>query len=203
VKPYAIPMAVELLAESGVAVGTVIGFPHGSAATDVKAWEAKAACIDGAREIDMVVNIGKVLSGEWRYVADDIRTVVDTAHTYSAIAKVIFETDFLPTDDLKIELCRICSQIGADFVKTSTGFGYVPRPQGGFHSLGARPGDITLMRQHCSPNVRVKAAGGIRNLADARRFVELGAERIGTSATARIAEEERSGKCSAIAAEGY
>lgn len=203
IKPYAIPVAAEILAGSDVAVCTVIGFPHGSAATGVKAFEAEAACKAGATELDMVVNVGKLLSRDWKFVAADIRAVVEVAHAHSALAKVIFETDFLIDDEVKIELCRICTEADADFVKTSTGFGFVPRPEGGFHTLGALPHDLTLMREHCGPKVRLKASGGIRTYADAVRVVELGASRIGASSTVAIAEGERSGQAQKAGGEGY
>jgi deoxyribose-phosphate aldolase len=203
IKPYAIPLAVEILAGSEVAVCTVIGFPHGSNATNVKEFEAEAACKAGATELDMVVNVGKVLGRDWKYVTDDIRAVVDVAHAHSALCKVIFETDFLADDDIKIELCRICTQVEADFVKTSTGFGFVPRAEGGFHSVGAVPHDLTLMREHSGPKVRLKASGGIRSYADAQRVVALGASRIGTSSTVAIAEGERTGQADSRGSGGY
>ncbi len=203
IKPAAIPLAVEALAGSTVAVCTVIGFPHGTTSTRVKAFEAEVACGQGATELDMVVNVGKVLGRDWGYVAADISAIVEVAHSHSALVKVIFETEFLPSDDVKIELCRICARSGADFVKTSTGFGYVPRPEGGFHTLGALPHDLTLMREHCGPRMKVKASGGIRSYADALRVLSLGAARIGTSSTLAIAEGERSGHCEMREAEGY
>jgi deoxyribose-phosphate aldolase len=181
----------------------VAGFPHGSAATSIKAQEAQLACEQGATEIDVVVNVGKVLSGDWQFVETDIQAVVDAAHEHSALIKVIFETEFLPNDDLKIELCKICSKAGADFVKTSTGFGYVPRSEGGFHTLGALPHDLVLMRRFCSPRVKVKASGGIRSYADALRVVALGAERIGTSSTAAIADIERSRQPQSLSRDSY
>lgn len=122
VKPYAVSLAAKLLAGSNVAVGTTIGFPHGGHATTIKAAEAEQAMADGARELDMVVNIGKVLSKQWRFVAEDIRAVVEPAHRRQALVKVIFENCFL-TDEHKEQLCRICAEVGADYVKTSTGYG--------------------------------------------------------------------------------
>ena len=122
IKPYAVVLAKKVLAGSTVAVGTTIGFPHGGHATNVKVAESMQAVEDGATELDMVVNIGKVLSGDWRYVADDIRAVVQTAHSGKAIVKVIFENCFLQ-DEHKEMLCKICGELRADFVKTSTGYG--------------------------------------------------------------------------------
>lgn len=186
IKPYAVPLAAELLAGSPVAVCTVIGFPHGSVSTDAKRFEAEWALRHGAKELDMVVNVGKVLSGDWDFVAEDIRAVVNTAHQHGALAKVIFENEYLPSDEPKIELCRICSRVGADFVKTSTGFGFVKRAEGGMAAIGATHHDLRLMRAHADPNVGVKASGGVRNYADALAVVELGATRIGTSSTEAI-----------------
>ena len=191
IKPWAVALAREALAGSGVAVCTVVGFPHGSESTSVKAFAAREACRWGAGELDMVVNVGKVLSRDWRYVADDIRAVVEVAHEHSGLAKVIFENELLPDDALKIELCRICSDAGADFVKTSTGFGFVPRPDGGFQTIGATDADLLLMRRYSAPRVKLKASGGVRTYADALRVVGLGADRIGTSSTEAIAAGER------------
>src|SRR5205085_10935125 len=120
--PDAVTMAGSRLAGSAVAVGTTVGFPHGGHRTAVKVRESEQALEDGATELDMVVNIGKVLSGDWRYVADDIRAVVDVAHARAALVKVIFENCFL-ADEHKEQLCRICGEVGADYVKTSTGYG--------------------------------------------------------------------------------
>jgi deoxyribose-phosphate aldolase len=192
IKPYAIPLAVEELADSDVAVCTVVGFPHGSTATRMKAAEAELACDEGATELDMVINVGKTLSRDWEYVEADIAAVVGVARERGAIVKVIFENELLPSEEFKIELCKVCSEVGADFVKTSTGFGYVPRPEGGFHTLGALDHDLALMRRHSAPHVKLKASGGIRSYSDALRVISLGAERIGTSATAAIADGERS-----------
>jgi deoxyribose-phosphate aldolase len=191
IKPWAVSLAREALAGSDVAVCTVIGFPHGSDATSVKAFAAREACRAGAGELDMVVNVGKVLSRDWEYVAADIRAVVEVTHEHSALAKVIFENELLPDDELKIELCQICSELKADFVKTSTGFGFIPRAEGGFHTVGATDADLILMRKHAAPHVKLKASGGVRTFADALRVVRLGADRIGTSSTEAIAAGER------------
>lgn len=191
IKPYAVPLAAEILAGSGVAVGTVIGFPHGSHQTEVKVYEAELACRQGATELDMVVNIGKVLSEDWAYVEADILAVVEVAHRHGAITKVIFENDFLPRDELKIKLCQICERAGAEFVKTSTGYGFVKQPDGGYNYLGATEADLRLMRANTGPGVQVKAAGGVRNYEQVIRVRELGVTRIGASATAAIIEEER------------
>jgi deoxyribose-phosphate aldolase len=167
-------------------VGTVIGFPHGSTTTQAKCHETRIACQQGAREVDMVVNVGKVLGEDWSFVEADIRAVVEAAHECGALAKVIFENEYLPSDSLKIELCRICSRVGADFVKTSTGFGFVSGPGGIVPPVGATDHDLKLMRAHADPRVGVKASGGVRTYQDALRVVALGATRIGTSSTAAI-----------------
>jgi deoxyribose-phosphate aldolase len=180
IKPYAVRQAAELLAGSTVAVGTVIGFPHGAHLTRIKAAEAEAALDDGARELDMVVNIGKVLTGDWQYVADDIRAVVEAAHRRGALVKVIFENCFLQTAH-KEQLCRICGEVGADFVKTSTGYG----------DGGATDEDLILMRR-CSPShVQVKAAGGVRTLDRLLAVRALGVTRVGATASKAILDECR------------
>ncbi len=139
----------------------------------------------------MVVNIGKVLSGDWAYVEADIQAVVDVAHRHGAITKVIFENDFLTSDEHKIRLCQICEQAGAEFVKTSTGYGFVKQPGGQYNYRGATEHDVHLMRKHCSAKVQVKAAGCVRTYADAVKMRELGCTRIGASATEAIIAEER------------
>lgn len=180
VKPYAVRRAAEALAGSGVRVGTVVGFPHGGHITRVKAFEAQEAMADGAVELDMVVNVGKVLSGDYGYVRDDIAAVVETAHRGGARVKVIFENCFLQ-DAHKIELCRICGEVGADWVKTSTGYG----------DGGATDHDLALMRKHSPPHVQVKAAGGVRTYDRVLAVRALGVTRIGATATQAILDECR------------
>jgi deoxyribose-phosphate aldolase len=178
IKPYAVRLAAKLLAGSTVAVGTTIGFPHGGHTTAIKAAEAEEAVRDGARELDMVVNVGKVLSKDWRYVAEDIRAVVETAHRHQALVKVIFENCFL-ADDHKEQLCRICGELGADYVKTSTGYG----------TSGALDEDLRLMRRCAPPHVKVKAAGGVRTLERLLAVRALGVSRVGATATKSILDE--------------
>lgn len=191
VKPSHVPLAVSCLHDTGVIASTVIGFPHGGTTTDTKVAEARLACQQRALEVDMVVNVGKVLSGDWEYVEHDIRAVIDAAGEFDVITKVIFETGLLPKDELKIRLCEICEAAGAAFVKTSTGFGYVKDQNGALAATGATEHDVKLMRDNCGPAVGVKASGGIRSFEDARRFVALGATRLGTSGTAAIAAGQR------------
>jgi deoxyribose-phosphate aldolase len=198
VKPYFVKRATELLRGSGVIVGAVIGFPHGNSATEVKRFETAAACKDGATEIDMVINIGKALSGDWDFVARDIQDVCDEAHQHGAKVKVIFENDYLATggaglsgDDFKIKLCEVSERVGADWVKTSTGYGFVKGADGKYSYQGATEHDLKLMRAHCSPAVQVKAAGGVRDLDALMRVRALGMSRCGATATASMLDEYR------------
>lgn len=189
IKPYAVPLAKELLSNSDVKVGTVVGFPHGSNQLEIKLAEAEKACSEGAEELDAVVNIGKVLSLDWDYVQKEISALNRTITGSGAILKVIFENDFLPSDDLKIKLCYICNDCGVAFVKTSTGYGFVKQPDGKYLYQGATDHDLRLMLRETSPEVQVKAAGGIRTLDDLLRVKALGVTRIGASATKSILEE--------------
>jgi len=191
IKPYAVTLARDLLAGSHVEVGTVIGFPHGNSRADLKMHEAELALVDGATEIDMVVNIGKVLSQDWDYVSAEIRAINEIVISGGAILKVIFENDFLPEDSYKIRLCEICSQVGVAFVKTSSGYGFVKQSNGMYAYQGATDHDLTLMRQHSAPEVQVKAAGGVRTLDDVLRVRVLGVTRIGATATETILVEAR------------
>ena len=180
IKPYAVKRAAEILAGSTVAVGTTVGFPHGSHHTSTKMSEAVSIIVDGATELDMVVNIGKVLSKDWRFVAEDIRAVVELAHQRKALVKVIFENCFLQ-DEHKEQLCRICAEVGADFVKTSTGYG----------STGATDDDLRLMRRCSPPHVQVKAAGGVRTFERLLTVRAIGVTRVGATATKVILDECR------------
>jgi deoxyribose-phosphate aldolase len=198
IKPYAITQAVELLRGSDVKVGAVIGFPHGNSCTESKRYETELSCREGAVEIDMVLNLGKALSGEWQYVEHDISAVCSEAHRHGALVKVILETDYLTqggaglsSDDLKRQLCEICERAGADWVKTSTGYGFVKQANGSFNYQGATEHDLQLMRASCSAAVQIKASGGVRDLNGLMRVRELGASRCGTSATATILDEYR------------
>jgi deoxyribose-phosphate aldolase len=186
IKPYAVRMAAELLKGSDVLVCTVIGFPHGNSRVDVKVFETERAIDDGAVEIDMVVNTGKVLSEDWEYVGEEIAAIVSVTKKHGAALKVIFENDFLPEDTHKIKLCEICSQLEVEFVKTSTGYGFVKQPDGSYSYRGATTEDLILMRKHSAPSVQVKAAGGVRTLEDTLKVRELGVTRIGATATEKI-----------------
>ena len=189
IKPYAVIQAKNWLAGSSVAVGTVIGFPHGNSTTAIKAAETIQACKDGATEIDMVVNIGRVLGQDWNFVSGEIGVILGICRKYGALLKVIFENDFLPEDHYKIELCKICSNLGVDFVKTSTGYGMVKGSDGRYGYEGATVSDLKLMRSHSVPSVQVKAAGGVRTLDDMLKVRDLGVTRVGASATQKILDE--------------
>lgn len=190
IKPYAVPLAAEMLKGSDVLVGTVVGFPHGSSTSEIKAAETSKACSDGAVEVDMVINIGKALSGDWDYLAREISSVQSAAREDGSILKVIFENDFLEQSHI-IRLCGICSDIGAEYVKTSTGFGFVKRENGTYSYRGATIEHLKLMRQNSSPRVEVKAAGGVRSLDDLLAVRAAGAVRVGATATAAILDEAK------------
>lgn len=190
IKPYAVKRAAELLEGSGIPVCTVIGFPHGSQTIATKVFETKEACSNGAREIDMVVNIGKVMGGDWAYVTDEIRQINQATVSNGALLKVIFENDYLQ-DEQKIRLCQICSELGVAFVKTSTGYGYTKGADGKFTTKGATLADCALMLANVAPGVQVKAAGGVRSLDELLKMKEIGVTRIGATATALIVEEAR------------
>ena len=198
IKPYAVKQAVEWLKGSGVLVGCVIGFPHGNSATESKRYETQLACKDGAAEIDMVVNLGKALSGDWEYVEADVKAVCDEAHSHGAKVKVIFENDYLTaggaglsSDDFKRKLCELCERAGADWVKTSTGYGFVKQPDGSYNYKGATEHDLALMRASCSEKVQVKAAGGVRDLDGLIKVRDLGGSRCGATATAAMMDDYR------------
>ena len=190
VKPYAIPLAKEILAGSDVGVCPVIGFPHGNSATAIKVREADAAARAGGCEIDMVVNIGKVLGGDWAYVTAEIKAINDAVVAAGAILKVIFENDYLQDAHI-IKLCEICSSIGVAFVKTSSGYGFVRQENGMYSYKGATAAHLQLMRQHCSPSVQIKAAGGVRTLDDLLLVRSLGVTRVGATATQTILEDAK------------
>ena len=183
VPPVHVRRARSILAGTDVAVGTVIGFPHGYATTDQKVDEARRAIADGATELDMVLQIGALRSGRDPDVQADIAAVVEVAHAAGAIVKVIFENAYL-SDDEKIRACRLTEAAGADFVKTSTGFA----PSGATHD------DLRLMRAHTSPPTQVKAAGGVRTLDALLAVIALGVTRVGATATETILEDFRERK---------
>jgi deoxyribose-phosphate aldolase len=191
IKPYAITLAADLLKGSDVAVCSVIGFPHGNSRTDIKVTEAIQTIVDGATEVDMVVNVGKVLGKAWQYVTDELRAINEACVGRGAILKVIFENDYLPSDEYKIKLCEICSEVKVAFVKTSTGYGFVKKANGDYNYAGATDHDLALMRKHSAPEVQIKSAGGVRTLDDLLRVKALGVTRTGATATEAILTEAK------------
>ena len=189
VKPCHVRQAAELLAGTDVAVGAVIGFPHGNSTKAIKAAEAEQVIADGAVEVDMVVNIGKVLSEDWAFVTKEILALVSITKEHGALLKVIFENDLLPDDKYKIRLCKICSEAGVDFVKTSTGYNYVKGPDGKYSYQGATLHDLQLMRDQTAPEVQVKAAGKSGTLETVLKLREIGVTRTGTAQTVQLFQE--------------
>jgi len=180
VMPYYLEQSVELLRESMVKPTTTVGFPHGGQLTRVKLYEAEQALAKGAEELDAVVNISKTLSGDWGYVRQELKDLIQLVHDGQSLIKIIFENCYLSDLD-KIRLCEICGELGADWVKTSTGYG----------SGGATLEDLRLMRKHSPPAVQVKAAGGIRSLDELLAVRQIGVTRVGASATQAILDECR------------
>ena len=178
IMPYYLRRCAERLAGSSVKSSTTIGFPHGVHTTAIKVAEAERALLDGGQELDMVVNISQVLSGNWDYVRADIKAVTEVTHAAGQKIKVIFENCYL-NDDQKIRLCEICSELGCDWVKTSTGYG----------TSGATDEDLILMRKVAAPQVQVKAAGGVRSLDRLLEVRALGVTRAGATRTVEILEE--------------
>ena len=198
IKPYAVKRAAELLRGTRVLVGGVIGFPHGNSATESKRYETELACRDGAVEIDMVINIGKALSGDWDYVERDVKAVCDEAHRRGAKVKVIFENDYLTKGGaglrrrLQDRLCQICERAGADWVKTSHRLRFREAARRQLQLQGrdrARPG--AHARQRARRKVQVKAAGGVRDLDGLIKVRDLGGSRCGATATAAMLDEYR------------
>ena len=193
INPSNVKLCSDLLRGSFVKVCSVIGFPFGATLTDIKVFETQLVIQQGASEIDMVINIGALKGGDLKLVAQDIRAVVQTAHQAGAIVKVILETAML-TDEEKVTACLLAKEAGADFVKTSTGFG------GG----GATVHDVTLMRSVVGPSMGVKAAGGIHTKEDAENMIKAGATRIGASAGVKILQgDQKSAEAIPAAAKGY
>jgi deoxyribose-phosphate aldolase len=190
VRPVDVTRAKGLLEGTDVAVGTVIGFPHGSQLTETKVFEAQRAIADGATELDMVINIGALKSGRDEDVQRDIAAVVEAGHGAGAIVKVIFENHYL-TDDEKVRGCHVAEAAGADFVKTSTGFA----------AGGATHEDLALMRRSVSPHIQVKAAGGVRTLDALVAVMALGVTRVGATATKTILDDFRARKAGGTEAE--
>jgi len=178
--PYYLKRCAEVLEGSGVRASTTIGFPHGGHTTEIKLAEVGRALADGGEELDMVVNISKTLSDDWDYVRAEIKAITDATHAAGRKVKVIFENSYLD-DARKIRLCEICGEVGADWVKTSTGYG----------SGGATMDDLRLMRKHTPAHVQVKAAGGVRDLDTLLQVRALGVSRVGASKTREMLDECR------------
>ncbi|HEY7288752.1 MAG TPA: deoxyribose-phosphate aldolase [Vicinamibacterales bacterium] len=192
VNPTWVSLAARLLAGSGVGVCSVVGFPLGATTADVKGYETRRAIFDGAREIDMVINVGALKSGDLRTVERDIEAVTSTCRECGALSKVIIEAALL-TDDEKITACTLAKAAGADYVKTSTGFG----------PGGATAADVALMRRVVGAEMGVKAAGGVRDLAGLQAMVAAGATRVGASAGVKIVQEARGDQTAGATASGY
>ncbi len=180
IQPHYLKRCADILRGSEVRASTVIGFPHGGHCTSTKMAEAQQALADGGEELDLVCNISRVLSGDWDYVKADLKAVIELTHAAGEKVKVIFENCYLE-DHHKIQLCEICTELKADWVKTSTGYG----------TGGATMNDLRLMRKHAGPNVQVKAAGGVRDMEALLECREIGVTRIGASVTQALLDECR------------
>ena len=191
VKPYMVPAAGQHLAGTDIAVGCVVGFPAGNSVTSIKVAEAEQACRDGAKEVDMVINVAKALEGDWDYVHQEIKAVAQACHPHDALLKVIFETDYISEDADLVRLCEICTEAGADYVKTSTGFGFVKGDDGKYSYTGATLPHLRLMKESIGPRVKVKASGGIRTLDALLEVQAVGCDRCGATATVTILDEAR------------
>jgi deoxyribose-phosphate aldolase len=177
VRPSDVKLAAEQLKRSSVLVTTVIGFPHGTTTTHTKLEEAEEAIANGASELDVVINIGKMKSGEYGYVSRDLKPIVKHAHAHDVKVKVIFENCYLTDNEIK-KACEICNELDVDWVKTSTGYG----------TGGADPKQVKIMRENTKPTIQVKAAGGVRTLEQLIEMKELGCTRVGATATVDILE---------------
>ena len=180
IMPYALPRCADLLGGSTVMASTTIGFPHGSHTTAIKLAEVRQALADGGQELDAVVNISKARSGDWDYIHNELAALTDATHAGGAKIKIIFENAYLD-DNAKIRLCKICGEIGADWVKTSTGYA----------ATGAIMADLELMRKHSPAHVQVKAAGGIRDLDTLLAVRAVGVTRVGATRTQSLLEDCR------------
>jgi deoxyribose-phosphate aldolase len=192
VNPTWVALCSRLLAGSGVGVCSVVGFPLGATTADVKGYETQRAIFDGAREIDMVINVGALKSGDLRVVERDIEAVVAPCRECGVLSKVIIEAALL-TDDEKVTACTLAKAAGADYVKTSTGFG----------PGGATAADVALMRRVVGADMGVKAAGGVRDLEGVKAMIAAGATRVGASAGVKIVQQARGDKTLAAAPSGY
>ncbi|WP_309385858.1 deoxyribose-phosphate aldolase [Cerasicoccus frondis] len=188
VKPYSIRQALDIFAGTDVMVCAVIGFPHGNSTTGIKVIEAESAALAGAKEIDMVVNNGKVKGGDWAYVQREIDLINQAVVGAGSILKVIFENDFLTEEEI-IRLCHLCAEVDVAFVKTSSGYGFVKSDDGKYSYQGATLEHLKLMRKHTPEHIQIKAAGGVRTLDDLLAVREIGVTRIGATATKAMLDE--------------
>lgn len=188
VKPYSIRQALDIFAGTDVMACAVIGFPHGNSTTGIKVIEAESAALAGAKEIDMVVNNGKVKGGDWAYVHREIDLINQAVIAAGSILKVIFENDFLTNEEI-IRLCEICNEVDVAFVKTSSGYGFVKGDDGKYSYQGATMEHLKLMRKHTADHIQIKAAGGVRTLDDLLAVREIGVTRIGATATKAMLDE--------------
>ncbi len=191
VKPYHVASAAKALEGTDILCGAVIGFPHGNNTLEIKLAETKQVIEDGAVEVDMVVNLAAVAEKNWDFLTKEIKAVTDLCHENDAIVKVIFATDLI-NDEAIIKLCEICTEVKADFVKTSTGYNFVKTECGNFYTYsGATDHVMKLMRKHSGPEVRTKAAGCIRGLKGFLNVLAMGGSRVGTGQTIAIVEEAK------------
>ncbi len=191
VKPYHVQRAKELLEGTDVLTGCVIGFPAGNSTISTKVFEATEAARNGAVEVDMVINIGKALGDDWEYIEREVGAVTRACHENGAIVKVIFETDYIGDDASIKKLCEICTRVKADYVKTSTGFGFVKGEDGKYSYTGATIHHLKLMKASVGEGVKVKAAGGVRTLDQLLAVRKAGSTRCGATATKAILEEAK------------
>ena len=205
VKPYMVGQAREMLSGTDVRVGCVIGFPHGIQTIGVKVFETEEAVKAGAQEVDMVINVAKALQEDWTYLTEEIGAVTKAAHAAGALVKVIFETDYVDSKAHIKKLCEICTEVGADFVKTSTGFGYNKGPDGKYSYVGATEENLKLMVASTGPDTHVKASGAVRDLEKLLMVRATGCKRCGATATVAMLEEAKEryeGKTPTTAAKG-
>lgn len=191
VKPYHVKRAAALMAGTDIKVAAVVAFPHGNSTTDIKLAETKQVLEDGATEVDFVINIGKAVGGDWAYVDEEIRRLVQMIKSYGADSKVIFENDMLTSDEQKIILCRICSKYKVTFVKTSTGYCYKKDADGKYYYDGATHHDLMLMRSYSDADVQVKAAGAVSTLEPVLAAYQLGATRFGLKGAKKLVEDAK------------
>lgn len=191
VKPYHVKRAAELMKGTDVIISAVVSFPHGNSSTEIKLAETMQVIADGAREVDMVINIGKAVGGDWEYVDHEVGVINDYVKSCGAILKVIFENDMLTCDEQKIHLCQICNKHKVGFVKTSTGYCYKKNSEGTYYYDGATHHDLMLMRTYTDSDIQVKAAGAVSTLEPVLAAYELGATRFGLKAAAKLVEDAK------------